>query len=257
MLADLYRGAAEDQAARELLEPISSIEGRAAQAQPVRDAIAALAPRDFVHVIAEIKRRSPSKGALAEIPEPVVLGMAYQEGGASAISVLTEERKFGGSLADLAAVAGAVSLPVLRKDFIATEYQVVEARASGADWILLIMAGLDDSQVRHLLSVARSWGMAALVETHSRDEVLRAIDCGAEIIGVNARDLTTFELDTELFGRLVSLIPEGVIRVAESAVANSQDVARYREQGAHAVLIGEALVTGNRPAERVREFVNA
>lgn len=257
MLADLYRGATEDQAARELLEPLASVEARALKARPARDAVAALSPRDGVHVIAEIKRKSPSKGSLADIPEPVVLGRAYEEGGASAISVLTEGRKFGGSLADLAVVASAVGVPVLRKDFIASEYQVIEARANGADWILLIMAGLDDSQVRHLLGVARTWGMAALVETHSRDEVLRAIDCGAEIIGVNARDLTTFELDTELFGRLVSLIPEGVIRVAESAVANSQDVARYREQGAHAVLIGEALVTGNQPAERVREFVNA
>ncbi len=257
MLADLYRGAAEDQAARELLESLSSLEVRAARVGPARDAIAALAPRDGVHVIAEIKRKSPSKGTLADIPEPVELGSAYEEGGASAISVLTEGRRFGGSLADLAAVATAVGIPVLRKDFIATEYQVIEARASGADWILLIMAGLDDSQVRHLLGVARTWGMSALVETHSRDEVLRAIDCGAEIIGVNARDLTTFELDTELFGQLVSVIPEGVIRVAESAVANSQDVARYREQGAHAVLIGEALVTGAHPAERVREFVNA
>lgn len=257
MLADLYRGATEDQAARELLEPLSSLEKRAAQARPARDAVAALAPRDHVHVIAEIKRKSPSKGAFADIPEPAVLGRAYHEGGASAISVLTEERRFGGSLADLASVANAVGIPVLRKDFIATEYQVIEARASGADWILLIMAGLDDSQVRHLLGVARVWGMAALVETHSRDEVLRAIDCGAEIIGVNARDLTTFELDTELFGQLVPMIPDGVIRVAESAVVNSQDVARYREQGAHAVLIGEALVTGSNPAERVREFVNA
>ena len=257
MLADLYRGAAEDQATRELREPLSSLEVRAATARGPRDAVAALAPRSTVHVIAEIKRKSPSKGALADIPEPVVLAAAYQDGGASAISVLTEERKFGGSLADLTAVAGAVDIPVLRKDFIATEYQVIEARASGADWILLIMAGLDDAQVRHLLGVAKTWGMAALVETHSHDEVLRAIDCGAEIIGVNARDLTTFELDIQLFGRLVSLIPEGVVRVAESAVANSQDVARYREQGAHAVLIGEALVTGSNPAERVREFVNA
>jgi indole-3-glycerol phosphate synthase len=257
VLADLYRGAAEDLAARQLLEPLSSLQGRAAQASAPLDARSALAPREGVHVIAEIKRKSPSKGDLADIPEPVLLAAAYQDGGASAISVLTEERKFGGSLADLAAVAGAVQIPVLRKDFIATEYQVIEARASGADWILLIMAGLDDATVRHLLAVARTWGMAALVETHSHDEVLRAIDCGAEIVGVNARDLTTFELDIELFGRLVSLIPDGVIRVAESAVANSQDVARYREQGAHAVLIGEALVTGANPAERVREFVNA
>ncbi|CAB4570267.1 MAG: indole-3-glycerol phosphate synthase TrpC [Actinobacteria bacterium] len=257
MLAELYRGATEDQAARELLVPMETLEELAAQASPPRDALAALAPREGVHIIAEIKRRSPSKGALADIPEPVGLATAYQDGGASAISVLTEGRKFGGSLEDLQAVSGAVDIPVLRKDFISTPYQIIEARASGADWVLLIMAGLDDSSIRHLLRVAQEWGMSALVETHSRDEVLRAIDCGAEIIGVNARDLTTFELDIELFGRLVSLIPGGVVRVAESAVADSQDVARYREQGAHAVLIGEALVTGVDPAQRVREFVNA
>ena len=257
MLAELYRGATEDQAARELLVPRETLEELAAQASPPRDALAALAAREGVHIIAEIKRRSPSKGALADIPEPVGLATAYQDGGASAISVLTEGRKFGGSLEDLQAVSGAVDIPVLRKDFISTPYQIIEARASGADWVLLIMAGLDDSSIRHLLRVAQEWGMSALVETHSRDEVLRAIDCGAEIIGVNARDLTTFELDIELFGRLVSLIPGGVVRVAESAVADSQDVARYREQGAHAVLIGEALVTGVDPAQRVREFVNA
>jgi indole-3-glycerol phosphate synthase len=236
---------------------METLEELAAQASAPRDALAALAPREGVHIIAEIKRRSPSKGALADIPEPVGLATAYQDGGASAISVLTEGRKFGGSLEDLQAVSGAVDIPVLRKDFISTPYQIIEARASGADWVLLIMAGLDDVSVRQLLRVAQEWGMSALVETHSRDEVLRAIDCGAEIIGVNARDLTTFELDIELFGRLVSLIPGGVVRVAESAVADSQDVARYREQGAHAVLIGEALVTGVDPAQRVREFVNA
>jgi indole-3-glycerol phosphate synthase len=257
VLAELYRGATEDRAARELLVPMETLEELAAQASPPRDALAALAPREGVHIIAEIKRRSPSKGALADIPEPVGLATAYQDGGASAISVLTEGRKFGGSLEDLQAVSGAVDIPVLRKDFISTPYQIIEARASGADWVLLIMAGLDDASIRHLLHVAQEWGMSALVETHSRDEVLRAIDCGAEIIGVNARDLTTFELDIELFGRLVSLIPGGVVRVAESAVADSQDVARYREQGAHAVLIGEALVTGVDPAKRVREFVNA
>ena len=257
MLAELYRGATEDRAARELLVTMETLEELAAQASPPRDALAALAPREGVHIIAEIKRRSPSKGALADIPEPVGLATAYQDGGASAISVLTEGRKFGGSLEDLQAVSGAVDIPVLRKDFISTPYQIIEARASGADWVLLIMAGLDDVSVRQLLRVAQEWGMSALVETHSRDEVLRAIDCGAEIIGVNARDLTTFELDIELFGRLVSLIPGGVVRVAESAVADSQDVARYREQGAHAVLIGEALVTGVDPAKRVREFVNA
>jgi indole-3-glycerol phosphate synthase len=210
-----------------------------------------------VHIISEIKRRSPSKGPLADIPEPVVLAGHYERGGASAISVLTEERQFGGSLGDLSAVSAAAAVPILRKDFIASEYQIVEARAHGADWVLLIMAGLTDNEVHTLLGVARAWGMAALVETHSREEVQRAIGCGAEIIGVNARDLTTFEVDQNLFGSLAEMIPEGVIRVAESAVANSQDVARYREQGAHAVLVGEALVRGLDPESRVREFVNA
>lgn len=257
MLAELFEGASEDQKARESETPLSSLIERARTVPAPRSAMKALEPRQNVHIIAEIKRKSPSKGLLADIPEPVELARDYESGGASAISVLTEGRRFGGSLQDLSSVATTVGVPVLRKDFISTEYQVIEARAFGADWVLLIMAGLTDDQVRHLLGVARDWGMDALVETHSRDEVLRAIDCGAEIIGVNARDLSSFELDTELFGRLVSLIPQGVIRVAESAVANSQDVQRYREQGAHAVLVGEALVTGANPSSRVREFVNA
>lgn len=257
MLEGLYSGAREDQAAREAVVSLEAVAERASLQGPVRNAKAALAPRAQVHIISEIKRRSPSKGPLAEIPEPVVLAGQYERGGASAISVLTEERQFGGSLRDLAAVSEGAGVPVLRKDFIASEYQIVEARAHGADWVLLIMAGLSDEQVVDLMSVATRWGMAALVETHSRREVERAVGCGAEIIGINARDLTTFEVDQNLFGRLSALIPEGVIRVAESAVANSQDVGRYREQGAHAVLVGEALVRGLDPESRVREFVNA
>ena len=257
MLEGLYLGARDDQRAREAVASLDFVAERATAAAPVRNAMTALAPRPQVHIISEIKRRSPSKGPLADIPEPVVLAAHYERGGASAISVLTEERQFGGSLGDLASVSNASSVPVLRKDFIASEYQVVEARAHGADWVLLIMAGLSDREIVALLGVARSWGMAALVETHSLEEVKRAIDCGAEIIGVNARDLTTFEVDQNLFGSIAGMIPEGVIRVAESAVANSQDVARYREQGAHAVLVGEALVTGSDPESRVREFVNA
>lgn len=257
MLEGLYLGALEDQRNREALVNLEALSGRAHRAAPVRSAIAALAPRAQVHIISEIKRRSPSKGPLAEIPEPVELAASYERGGASAISVLTEERQFGGSLRDLSEVSESVGVPVLRKDFIATEYQIVEARAAGADWVLLIMAGLSDKQVVELLAVAQAWGMAALVETHSRDEVERAIACGAEIIGINARNLSTFEVDQNLFGTLVGMLPAGVIRVAESAVANSQDVARYREQGAHAVLVGEALVKGPDPESRVREFVSA
>ena len=257
MLEGLYFGAREDQVAREAVVSLEAVEERASLQNPVRSAKTALAPRSQVHIISEIKRRSPSKGPLADIPEPVVLAGHYERGGASAISVLTEGRQFGGSLTDLAAVSENAGVPILRKDFISSEYQIVEARAHGADWVLLIMAGLDDEDVIELMSVANQWGMAALVETHSRREVERAVECGAEIIGINARDLTTFDVDQNLFGSLVELIPEGVIRVAESAVANSQDVARYREQGAHAVLVGEALVTGSDPESRVREFVNA
>jgi indole-3-glycerol phosphate synthase len=257
LLEGLYFGAREDQVAREAVVSLEAVEERASLQNPVRSAKTALAPRSQVHIISEIKRRSPSKGPLADIPEPVVLAGHYERGGASAISVLTEGRQFGGSLTDLAAVSENAGVPILRKDFISSEYQIVEARAHGADWVLLIMAGLNDEDVIELMSVANQWGMAALVETHSRREVERAVGCGAEIIGINARDLTTFDVDHNLFGSLVELIPEGVIRVAESAVANSQDVARYREQGAHAVLVGEALVTGSDPESRVREFVNA
>jgi len=256
VLTGLYEGALEDALAREIQEPLGDLISRAKGAPEVRD-VAGLVPRDQVHIIAEIKRRSPSKGELAPITDPVGLALAYERGGASVISVLTEERRFGGSLKDLEDVSQAVSIPVLRKDFIANEYQIVEARAHGADLVLLIMAGLADEEVARLLEITHSWGMEALVETHSEDELVRAVNLGARIIGVNARDLTTFELDQELFARLQHLMPEGVLKVAESAVVNSQDVTRYREQGAHAVLVGEALVTGVDPEHTVKEFVEA
>lgn len=255
MLEGLYRGALEDSLARQERVSLDELYRLADGRPPARDAIAALTPRASVHVIAEIKRRSPSKGALSDIPDAAALARQYELGGASAVSVLTEQRGFGGSLEDLSDVSDAIGIPVLRKDFLQTEYQVVEARAHGADWVLLIMAGLEDHAVTSLLDLARSLGMAALVETHSASEVDRALECGAEIIGINARDLSTFELDSSLFGRLAPKIPEGIIRVAESAVGNSQDVARYRDDGAHAVLVGEALVTGGDPAGRIKEFI--
>lgn len=257
MLEGLFRGALEDSLKREEIVSLDQLYEQVSGVPAVRDAKEALSPRGGVHVIAEIKRRSPSKGELALIAEPVALAQAYEAGGASAISVLTEGRGFGGSLEDLSAVSASVDIPVLRKDFIEREYQVLEARVHGADWILLIMAGLEDPAVMELLALAKSLGMGALVETHSEEEVRRALACGAEIIGVNARDLSTFEIDKTLFERLATLIPDGVIRVAESAVANSQDVTRYREQGAHAVLVGEALVTGQNPGTIVREFTRA
>jgi len=255
VLHDLTEGALEDAKARQDVVPLSELEARARAARPVRP----FPPVgiDGVGVIAEIKRKSPSKGELADIPDPVWLAREYESGGATAISVLTEGRRFGGSLDDLQAVSDAVGIPVLRKDFISDPYQVVEARAYGADIILLIMAALDDDTVNRLATLAQSWGMAVLVEVHSADELARAVALGASVIGVNARDLTTFETDKALFGTLRGQIPGGVFVIAESAVSHPDDVSRYREQGADAVLVGEALVTEENPQETVREYRHA
>ena len=245
MLAELLAGSLEDAAARRRTRSYAEVEAAAAARPAPLDAAKALEPADHVKIIAEIKRSSPSRGRLAEIRDPAALAAEYQKGGASAISVLTEGRRFGGSLADLEAVREAVSLPVLRKEFIGEEYQILEARAAGADLVLLIVAALDQPTLQRLHEFTNSLGMAALVETHSGEEVARALDAGAGIVGVNARDLSTFELDRTLFGRLADQIPAGVIRVAESAVLGVEDVARYRQDGADVVLVGEALVTGD------------
>ena len=230
------------------------VEASALERSPAIDALAALAPADRVKIIAEVKRSSPSRGTLAEIADPAALAVSYQTGGASAISVLTEERKFKGSLADLDAVRAAVDIPVLRKDFIALPYQVFEARAAGADIVLLIVAALDQATLQSLYTLITELGMAALVETHSATELSRALDIGAGLVGVNARDLSTFELDQNLFGSLADSIPSGVIRVAESAVKTAADVAHYRHSGADVVLVGEALVTGD-PVRTLAEFL--
>ncbi len=257
MLADLVAGAVHDATERRAARDLASVEADALDRSPALDARALLAPRERVHVIAEIKRSSPSRGSLADIGDPAALAEVYAKGGASAISVLTESRRFGGSLADLESVRAAVSVPVLRKDFIADPYQVFEARAAGADIALLIVAALDDKTLASLFDLIAQLGMAALVETHSAEELDRALSLGASIIGVNARDLSTFELDRDLFGRLADRIPNGVIRVAESAVSSKADVAHYREAGADAVLIGEALVTSGDPAAALKEFLTA
>jgi indole-3-glycerol phosphate synthase len=245
VLAELTANAVADALARREGRPLAEVEAAALARPPALDALAALAPADHVKVIAEIKRSSPSRGSLASIADPAALARAYELGGASAISVLTEGRKFGGSLADLEAVRAAVSLPVLRKDFIATPYQVLEARAAGADLVLLIVAALDDAQLAELFALITDLGMTALVETHGADELDRAAQLGARLIGVNARDLSTFELDRDLFARLADRFPDDAIRVAESAVLSADDVAHYRRSGADVVLVGEALVTGD------------
>lgn len=255
MLTALTAGALADAEARREDVSFAQIESRALAAAPALDARRALAHADTIRLIAEIKRSSPSKGALATIADPATLARQYELGGAHAISVLTEGRKFGGSLNDLSAVRNAVSIPLLRKDFIAEEYQILEARAFGADMVLLIVAALDHKVLERLHTFVQQLGMTPLVETHSADEVHRANDIGAQLVGVNARNLSTFELDTSLFGSLRNLIPDGVTAIAESAVFTVEDVRHYRTAGADAVLVGEALVKDGDPVTRVQEFV--
>ncbi|KQR54544.1 indole-3-glycerol phosphate synthase [Leifsonia sp. Leaf336] len=256
MLADLVAGALEDAERRRSERPLAVVEAAAAAREPAIDALAALAPADRVKIIAEVKRASPSRGDLAAIPDPAALASLYETGGASAISVLTEERRFKGSLADLEAVRAAVSLPVLRKEFVADPYQVLEARAAGADLVLLIVAALDQPRLVELHGLISDLGMTALVEAHTEEELSRAFDTGAQLVGVNARNLSTFELDRDLFGRLADRYPSGVIRVAESAVKSAADVAHYRAAGADVVLVGEALVTSD-PVATLGEFLGA
>jgi len=248
-------GALEDATQRRSLLSLAQVESAALACSPAIDALAALAPSDRVKIIAEVKRASPSRGPLATIADPAALASSYQAGGASAISVLTEGRKFGGTLDDLVAVRQAVTIPVLRKDFIADPYQVFEARAAGADLVLLIVAALDQPTLVELFTLITELGMTSLVETHSATELDRALDIGAGLVGVNARDLSTFELDQELFGTLAGRIPSGVIRVAESAVKTAADVAHYRQAGADIVLVGEALVTDGDPVRTITEFL--
>ncbi len=254
MLAELVAGALEDASERRSTRSLADVEAAATTRAPALDALAALAPDAQVKIIAEVKRASPSRGALAEIPDPAALAASYESGGASVISVLTEARRFGGSLDDLELVKSTVSIPVLRKDFIAEPYQVFESRAAGADLVLLIVAALDQDRLKELFDLVGELGMTALVETHSADEVERALDVGASVVGVNARNLSTFGLDRDLFGSLADSIPSGVIRVAESAVKTPADVAHYRAAGADVVLVGEALVTTGDPAGAIQEF---
>jgi indole-3-glycerol phosphate synthase len=245
LLDSLYAGALEDARIRQEQISLSSIEKLALSAPAALDAISALSSGANINVIAEIKRASPSKGHLADISDPAALARIYETAGASAISVLTEQRFFLGSLEDLGSVRAAVSIPILRKDFIANEYQVLEARAHGADIVLLIAAGLEQATLTRLKSFVESLGMCAFIETHSMEEVQFVSSIGASLVGINARDLTTFETDRALFEQLVGKLPKDCIKVAESAVRDKSDVSAYAASGAQCVLVGEALVTGN------------
>jgi indole-3-glycerol phosphate synthase len=248
LLESLYAGALEDAGKRQEHVPLSIVERQAINSPAALDALDFLKSGHNITVIAEIKRASPSKGHLADISDPAALAREYETAGASAISVLTEQRSFLGSLEDLGAVRAAVRIPVLRKDFIATEYQVLEARAHGADIVLLIAAGLTREQLIRLKSFTESLGMCAFVETHNLEEVKFVSSIGAQLVGINARDLSTFETDRSLFEKLVDELPRDCIKVAESAVRNSADVAAYAAAGAQCVLVGEALVTGDAKA---------
>ncbi len=254
VLDDIVAGVREDLAPRMAAVPEAELARRAAGAPPALDAEAALRSQPGIAVIAEVKRSSPSKGALADIPDPATLAASYAKGGATVVSVLTEPRRFSGTLDDLAAVRRRVTIPVLRKDFLVTRYQVTEARAWGADVVLLIVASLDQRDLVALREHAEALGMTALVEVHDEDETRRAVDAGAAVIGVNARDLRTLEVDRSVFGRLRRHIPDDVVTIAESGVRDVADVREYAAAGAHGVLVGEALVTGGDPAGAVRDF---
>ncbi|MBC2934405.1 indole-3-glycerol phosphate synthase TrpC [Nocardioides sp. zg-1228] len=251
VLDEIIAGARDDLARREAALPLRELRARLADAPAPRDPMPHFRAAGS-SVIAEVKRRSPSKGALADIPDPASLARAYARGGAAAISVLTEERRFGGSLADLRAVRAAVDTPILRKDFIVESYQLVEARAAGADLALLIVAALDDDALRRLHAEATELGLHVLVEVHDEDETARAVDLGAELIGVNSRNLKTLDVDPDVFGRLVPQIPDDRVSVAESGITGLADVQRFVAEGADVVLVGEALVKDGDPEAAVR-----
>lgn len=250
VLDDIVAGVREDLAARQAALPEQELAALAAAARTPLDPMPAFAAPGL-SVIAEVKRRSPSKGHLADIADPAALATAYAAGGADAISVLTEQRRFGGSLEDLRTVRAAVPTPLLRKDFVVEGYQLLEARAAGADLVLLIVAALDDARLTDLHQQAIGLGLTPLVETHEEAEVERALAVGARLVGVNARNLKTLEVDPATFGRLVKLLPEDVVKVAESGVSGVDDATRYAGEGADVVLVGEALVRDGDPAAAV------
>jgi indole-3-glycerol phosphate synthase len=256
VLDDIVAGVREDLAAREALLPLAEVKAAALDARPALDALAALrAPG--VGVIAEVKRRSPSKGDLAAIPDPAELAAQYAAGGARVISVLTERRRFGGTQADLDAVRAVVDVPVLCKDFVVTSYQVHEARAHGADVVLLIVAALEQNALVGLRERIESLGMTALVEVHTEAEADRALDAGASVIGVNARDLTTLQVDRSTFERIAPGLPSGIVKIAESGVRGPHDLIGYAAAGADAVLVGEGLVTAGDARQAVADLVTA
>ena len=257
VLDELVAGALEDQQTRELTVSLEDVKKAALAAPAPIDATRWLKRADGIPVIAEIKRASPSKGHLSDIPDPAALAREYEKGGASAISVLTEGRRFLGSLDDFDKVRAAVHIPVLRKDFIVTDYQIYEARAHGADLVLLIVAALDYAQLKHLLDLAHELSMTVLVETHTREEIERACQAGAKVIGINARNLKNLKVDVNKYNELAADLPDNVIKVAESGVFGAVEVEDYARAGADAVLVGEGVATADNHELAVERLVKA
>jgi indole-3-glycerol phosphate synthase len=256
VLDDILDGVRQDLAEREAATSLDVIKERVAHALPALDVLARLR-QPGVAVIAEVKRSSPSAGAWAAIDDPAQLARDYEAGGATAISVLTEQRRFNGSLDDLRVVRASVDIPVLRKDFVISPYQVWEARAAGADMVLLIVAALEQNKLIGLRERIESLGMAALVEVHDEEEAVRAADAGARIIGVNARNLRTLDVDRETFGRVAPSLPDGAVKIAESGVRGPHDLLAVAAAGADAVLVGEGLVKQHDPRQAVADLVAA
>jgi len=256
VLDDILAGVREDLAERQARVSLDDLKLEAQRKPDAKDPMPVFRG-DGIAIIAEVKRSSPSKGALADIADPAALAYEYAEGGAAAISVLTEQRRFGGSLDDLRAVRGRVDVPVLRKDFIVSSYQLWEARAAGADMVLLIAAALEQEALVSLIERATSIGLTPLVEVHDTEETLRSVDAGAQLIGVNNRNLKTLEIDRDTFARVAPSIPTNLVRVAESGVRGPHDVIEFARAGADVVLVGETLVTGRDPRASVADLVAA
>ena len=252
VLDSIVEGVREDLAARR--KPLAQLQEAMDTAAPVCDPLEKLLQNEL-SVIAEVKRSSPSKGALATIADPASLAEQYENAGASVISVLTERRRFGGSLDDLDAVRSRVNIPILRKDFMVDEYQFFEARAHGADVVLLIVAALSKSQLNDFHQLAEGLQMRALVEVHTHDELERALEISPRIVGVNSRNLKTLDVDASAFAQLLPLIPKDVVRVAESGISQRSEVEFAQKYGATAILVGEALVRAANPELAMRELL--
>ena len=253
VLDSIIDGVKEDLAVGQHAVSIAQLESRIKDVAPALPAATNLKSNPF-SVIAEVKRSSPSKGHLSDIPEPHALAEQYAEGGAAVVSVLTEQRRFNGTLADFDQVRANVNIPLLRKDFLVTEYQVVESRAHGADVVLLIVAALDQPQLRDFHTLATELGMSVLVEVHDEAELDRAMDISPLLVGVNARNLKTLDVDLAVCHRIIPQIPNDVVAVAESGISKLDEVKSLAQSGADAILVGEALVTGGSPAENVEEW---